>query len=125
MALGGGPHGHRPGLGKKGGVDGEHQQLRGGIMSNDCEEFWSTLPEQVLHPVRVPIIEAFWWIGEPLSAIALVDVLDGFLSMWEAAHHLRVLDALDVVEPSSVVAGGASRDDRFNVPYRLSKAGRA
>lgn len=89
-------------------------------MSGDCEEFWSTLPEMVLHPVRLPIIEALWWIGEPLSAIALVDVLNGFLSMWEAAHHLRVLDALDVVERFSVDTGsGASRDDFFDVPYRL------
>ena len=89
-------------------------------MSSGYEEFWSTLPEKALHPVRVPIIEALWRIGEPLSATALVDVLDGFLSMWEAAHHLRVLDALDVAEPSPVdTDGGASRNDIFDVPYRL------
>lgn len=89
-------------------------------MNSDCEEFWSTLPEKALHSVRVPIIEALWWIGEPLSAIAVVDVLDGYLSMWEAAYHLRVLDALDVVEPSSVDTDfGASREDLFDVPYRL------
>lgn len=89
-------------------------------MSSDCEDFWSTLPEKALHPVRVPIVEALWWIGEPLSAIALVDVLDGFLSMWEAAHHLRVLDALDVAEPSPVDADrGASRNDLLDLPYRL------
>jgi len=89
-------------------------------MSNGYEEFWSSLPETVPHPVRVPIVEALWWIGEPLSAIALVDVLDGFLSMWEAAHHLRVLDELDVAEPSPVdIGNGPSRDDLFDVPYRL------
>lgn len=93
---------------------------KGAAMSDDCEEFWSTLPEKVLHPVRVPIIEALWWVGEPLSAIALVDVLDGFLSMWEAAHHLRVLEALDVTEPSSVdTDSGASGENRFDLPYRL------
>lgn len=89
-------------------------------MSGDLQAFWSALPEKVLHPVRVPIIEVLWWIGEPLSAIALVDVLDGFLTMWEAAHHLRVLDALDVVELSPVETdSGASREDLFDVPYRL------
>jgi hypothetical protein len=89
-------------------------------MSSDCAEFWSTLPEKTPHPVRVPIIEALWWIGEPLSAIALVDVLDGFLGMWEAAHHLRVLDELGVAQPSPGDAeSGASRDDRFDLPYRL------
>jgi hypothetical protein len=89
-------------------------------MSGDWQEFWSTLPEKVQHPFRVPILEAFRWIGEPLSAIALVDVLDGFVSMWDTAHHLRVLEALDVVEPSPVETDrGASRKDLFDVPYRL------
>jgi hypothetical protein len=89
---------------------------KGDAMNNDYEEFWSTLPEKVLHPVRVPIIEALWRIGEPLSAIVLVDVLDGFLSMWEAAHHLRTLEGLDVVE---ALDSGTSRNDRFDLPYRL------
>lgn len=89
-------------------------------MSNDREEFWSSLPERILHSARVPIIEALRWIGEPLSAIALVDVLDGYLSMWELAYHLRVLDSLNVVEPSAVDTGnGASAEDRFDLPYRL------
>ncbi len=88
-------------------------------MDDGYEEFWATLPEKVQHPVRVPVVEALRWIQEPLSAIALVDVLDGFLSMWEAAHHLRVLEALDVVEPAPVDADrGASRSP-FDAPYRL------
>jgi hypothetical protein len=89
-------------------------------MSGDWEEFWSALPEKVLHPLRVPIIEALWWIGEPLSAIEVVDVLDGALSMWDAAHHLRVLDALEVVEPAPADSdSSASRNDVFYAPYRL------
>jgi hypothetical protein len=89
-------------------------------MSSAREEFWSTLPEKVSHPVRVPIIEAFWWIGEPLSAIELVDALDGFLSAWEVAHHLRVLDELNVVELSSVDTDRrASRKDLLDVLYHL------
>jgi hypothetical protein len=89
-------------------------------MSDPYEEVWSTLTEEALHPVRVPVIEALWRIGEPLSAIALVDVFDGFLSMWEAAYHLRVLGELHVAEPSPVdIDGGVSREDLFNVPYRL------
>jgi hypothetical protein len=93
----------------------------GDAMNDGYEEFWSSLPRKVLHPVRVPIIEALWWIGEPLSPIALVDVCDGFLSMWEAAHHLRVLETLDVVEPSPVETDRhTSRNDLFDVPYRLT-----
>jgi hypothetical protein len=89
---------------------------KGDASGDGYEEFWSTLPEKVQHPVRVPIIEALWWIGEPLSAITLVDVLDGFLSMWEAAHHLRALEALDVVEP---LDSSPSRNDLLDLPYRL------
>jgi hypothetical protein len=89
-------------------------------MNDDWEEFWSALPEKVLHPVRVPIVEALWWIGEPLSAIGLVDVFDGFLNMWETAHHLGVLAALDVTEPSPIdTDSGTSGEDRFDLPYRL------
>jgi Helix-turn-helix domain len=29
---------------------------------------WAALVAHVIHPVRVAIIEALWWIGEPLSA---------------------------------------------------------
>lgn len=85
-------------------------------MGDGCKEFWATLPEKVKHPVRVLIIEALRWIGEPLSAVALVDLFDGQMSMWEAAHHLRVLEELGVVEP---LDSGASRSDLLDLPYRL------
>jgi hypothetical protein len=86
-------------------------------MSSDYEEFWSGLPEKALHPHRVPILEALRWIGEPLSPIALVDVLDGNLTMWETEHHLRVLGSLGVAEPVDA-GGGTSPDEVFHVPYR-------
>lgn len=99
----------------------EASGLKGDAMSSHYAKFWSALPSKARHPLRVPILEALHWIGEPLSAIALVDVLDGHLTMWEAAHHLRVLDALDVAEPSSIEAdtGASSRNGVFDVPYRL------
>ncbi len=90
-------------------------------MSSDREEFWSALPEKAIHPRRVPMLEALWWIGEPLSAIATVDVLDGYTSMWEAAHHLRALEALDVVEPALPSGQPKSRREGFDVPYRLKQ----
>jgi hypothetical protein len=88
-------------------------------MSGDYEEFWSSLPEKVQHPHRVPVVEALWWIGEPLWAIALVDVLDGHISMWEAAHHLRVLEGLVVVERASGPMSGREGHEIFYIPYRL------
>ena len=94
-------------------------------MDSDRDEFWAALPEKALHPLRVPIVEALRWIGEPLSAIGVVDVLDGHMSMSDADHHLGALTALGVTEPAPVEAHSRKRrDDLFDVPYRL-KAGDA
>ena len=90
-------------------------------MSAEGEEFWSAVPEKAHHPVRVPMLEALRWIGEPLSAIGFVDVLDGLLSMWEVAHHLQVLETLEVVEPASVSSPDKRKESGFEVAYRLKK----
>lgn len=92
-------------------------------MSSDYENFWVALPEKALHPVRVPIIEALRWIAEPLSALETVDALDGFLSMWEAAHHLQVLEALGVVERVPADVGSRRRNDSFGIQFRLAAQG--
>lgn len=90
-------------------------------MNDDYQEFWRFVPKNADHPLRVPILEAFRWIGEPLTAIGLVDVFDGQnLTMWEAAHHLRVLETLHVLEPDPAeTRRGVSRYSLFYVPYRL------
>jgi hypothetical protein len=122
-ALGGGSTGRRPGLcAEETSAMSKASDSRGPAMSGDFEEAWSTIPTKALHPVRVPMIEAFWRIDEPLSAIDLVDVLDGFLSMWEAAHHLRVLETLNVVEPDPVeTSRTGSRRDQFGLRRRLKR----
>ncbi len=89
-------------------------------MSGDHSEFWSSVPEKAEHPLRMPILEAFRWIAEPLSAIDLVDVLDGHITMWEAAHHLQVLDALEVAKPFPAERDPLTRRDALDVPYRLT-----
>ncbi|HET7054319.1 MAG TPA: helix-turn-helix domain-containing protein [Solirubrobacterales bacterium] len=90
-------------------------------MNRDHEEFWSALPEKVIHPVRVPVVEALRWIDEPLSAIEIVDVLDGFVSMWEAAHHLRALQALGVVKLVPADHDEGKRNDSFAEQFRLTR----
>lgn len=64
------------------------------------------------------MLEALWRIGEPFSAIEMVNVLDGYLTMWEAAHHLEALCDLGVVEPTSADPSSKQKS-RFNVSYRL------
>jgi len=99
------------------GIDASHPG--GPLMSGDPEAVWAGLPGNVDHPYRVAIIEALLWIGEPLSAIGVVDVLDGYMSMWSAVAHLEALERLGVVEraPGTVVAQAG--EDRFDIPYRL------
>ncbi len=92
-------------------------------MSGGTDEARPAIPTRALHPVRVAMIEALRHIDKPLSAIDLVDVLDGFLSMWEAAHHLGVLETLEVVELDrpNEKPGVASRRGPFEVRYRLKR----
>lgn len=99
----------------------DHSRLVSCAVSGDYEAFWSTIPAKADHPVRVPMLEALWRIGEPLSATTTVDVLDGeVVDMWDAAHHLEALEALDVVEPLAGGTGrGTSGQERFDLPYRL------
>lgn len=97
---------------------------KGAVMSKDYERFWPALPDKAAHPQRVPMLEAFRWIGEPLSALDTVDVLDGELDMWEAAYHLRALEELGVLEATPVERRrGQGRDDGFDTLYRLTLGG--
>jgi hypothetical protein len=90
-------------------------------VSDDYEELWAALPEKALHPLRVPILEALRWIGEPLSAVGLVDVFNGrHITMGVAGHHLRLLERLGVVEAYPAERDPHARRDLFYLPYRLT-----
>ncbi len=89
-------------------------------MTREGDDFWDALGDHDLDPIQVPMLEALRRIDEPLSAIRMVDVLDGYLSMWEAADHLESLWTLAVVEPTSTEPPG-KQNGGFDVPYR-SKA---
>jgi hypothetical protein len=84
----------------------------------DWDDFWGALRDHACDPIQVPILEALWRVGEPLSAIELVDVLDGYLTMWEAKDHLEVLYGLGVVVPASAKQSGKEGSD-FRVPYSI------
>lgn len=89
-------------------------------MMDDFQWFWAALPANAVHPQRVPMLEAFRWIGEPLSAVDIVDLLEGELDMWEAARHLAALERLGVLEAMPVRRRrGQKRTDGFDIPYRL------
>lgn len=90
-------------------------------MTREGGDFWDALGDHALDPTQVPMLEALRRVGEPLSAVGMVDVLDGYLSTWEAADHLEALRALGIVEPTSADQSGKQADD-FDVPYRLKTA---
>lgn len=87
-------------------------------MTREGDDFWDALDDHAPDPIQVPMLEALRRIGEPLSAVGMVDVLDGYLSMWEAADHLEALRALGVVEPIPTDPSSNQNSD-FEVPYRL------
>jgi hypothetical protein len=90
-------------------------------MTAEIEEFWAALPPKVLHPLRVPILEAFRWLGEPLSAVMIVDVLEGEVTMWDATVHLDALVRLGVVRRGRRDPHAPDlREDRFDVLYSLT-----
>jgi hypothetical protein len=101
--------------------------VREAAVDDDREKFWATVPDKAVHPRRVSMLEALRYIGEPLSAVTIVDVLNGDVSMWDASHDLSILKQLGVVEPASTDIGqGNTGDERFDRPYQLKswKSGR-
>ncbi|HEY7455878.1 MAG TPA: hypothetical protein VH703_01275 [Solirubrobacterales bacterium] len=94
-------------------------------VNDSHEDIWDAVPDVALHPVRVAVIEAFRWTEEPLSAIGLVDVLDGFVCTSEAAYHLRCLEALDVIEAAPLPVDRPLKREAIEAPYRLKARGDA
>lgn len=59
---------------------------------------WSRLVPQIVHPLRVSIVEALAWIGEPLSPSELVGVLDKQASLSLVSYHVRELAKAGALE---------------------------
>jgi hypothetical protein len=52
---------------------------------------WETALYGMLHPVRIAIVEALLWTGEPLSVTLLLDLFDREVRLNNLAYHVRVL----------------------------------
>jgi hypothetical protein len=60
---------------------------------------WIRLVAQTVHPTKVAVIEALLWIGEPLSASELNQMLgESTHGISLLQHHLRALVRLKVLE---------------------------
>jgi DNA-binding transcriptional ArsR family regulator len=64
-----------------------------GIKGSESHRFdWDALVPLVVHPMRVQIIEALGWIGEPLSAANLTRIFDDAdLSLSGVSYHVTTL----------------------------------
>jgi Helix-turn-helix domain len=52
---------------------------------------WAALVPLVIHPMRVSIIEALRWVGEPLSANDLCKMFDQKYSLGYISYHVKEL----------------------------------
>jgi len=90
-------------------------------MTPSYAQYWADLPEKAKHPRRVPILEALWYVGEPLSAIGLVNLFDGQgITMWSAVRDLRALEDLGVVKAYPAGIDPRAKQPTFDLPYRLA-----
>jgi len=76
---------------------------------------WEPFLPHLVHPIKVAIVEALLWIGQPLSAVQFGRVLrgvdDGFCES-NVRYHVRHLVELGVLEVTSDY-GGAPREKFF------------
>jgi hypothetical protein len=52
---------------------------------------WAALVPRVVHPARVAIIEAMLWVGRPISATEMVQMIDEEVGVSSLSYHFRVL----------------------------------
>jgi hypothetical protein len=63
-----------------------------------AQSFWEGLALRLLHPTQLLVIEAIWWIDEPLSATLLQSVYEDRISLSLLSYHCKRLEALEVLE---------------------------
>jgi hypothetical protein len=80
------------------------------------DRFWTALIARLLHPLQVQIIEAMWWIGQPLSASQLVQVFCKEQRLSAVSYHVQRLADIGALRPS-----GQRRPTRGSIEkfYRL------
>lgn len=65
--------------------------------------YWGKLAVKVLHPTQLLIVEAIWWVEEPLSATLLHGIYEGGVHSSLLSYHCRRLERLEVLEQVSEV----------------------
>jgi Helix-turn-helix domain len=86
---------------------------------------WGALVPRIVHPAQVAIVEAMFWIGQPLSATELRDLFDEpacyYLSL--VSYHLGKLEEVGAVrETGNRTVRGATETFYFFPPSPNGKA---
>lgn len=58
---------------------------------DDAPPIWSASFFSLLHPVQIAVVEAHLWIGEPMSATDVFEVLGREWPFGTVAYHVRRL----------------------------------
>jgi len=69
-----------------------------GPRAAEDQGFWGELAVKLMHPTQLLILEAIWWIEEPLSATLLQGVYEDRVGLSLFSYHCRRLEALGVLE---------------------------
>jgi len=79
-----------------------------------------------VHPLKVAIVEALLWIGEPLSAVQLGKVFrgvgDGFRES-NVRYHVRHLAEVGVLEATATRASNEGRTSREKFFFFVDRSG--
>lgn len=62
---------------------------------------WAALVPNLVHPVRVAMVEAMCWIGQPLSSTEFRKIFDNEFSVSYLSYHVRELRKMEVMEKVS------------------------
>jgi hypothetical protein len=67
-------------------------------MGDEFQFDWAGLVPHVVHPIRVAVIEAIGWVGQPLSPVELTDLFDDpAISLSLVSYHVRKLATTGVI----------------------------
>jgi predicted transcriptional regulator len=75
---------------------------------------WPALIDKSVHEVKVAIVEALWWIEQPLSAKELWEILGvGRYVAGTVAYHVKSLKDMGLIVPTSERAARGARETYY------------
>ena len=80
---------------------------------------WVSLVALTVHPIKVAIIEALLWVGEPLSATEMMQTFDGAYSLDLVKYHAGRLRDLKLIEVTHERQARGAREKYYDLSASL------